>query len=51
MGREQVSVGIVPIYLSVTTGKGIRGYQSALAVYPIAVTNCAEKRQDSVSII
>ena len=43
-GREQVSVGIVPIDLSVTTVKGMSGSQSALAVYPIAVANCAEKR-------
>ena len=43
-GREQVSVGIVPINLAVMTGKGTSGSQSALAVYPIAIANCAEKR-------
>lgn len=43
-GREQVSVGIVPIDLAVTTSKGMSGSQSALAVYPIAIANCAEKR-------
>lgn len=43
VGREQVSVGVVPIDLA-AAGKGTKGCQSALAVYPIAIANCAKKR-------
>ena len=41
-GREQVSVGVVPMMKA--SGKGLSGAQSALSVYPIAIANCAEKR-------
>ena len=41
-GREQVSVGVVPMMKA--AGKGLSGAQSALSVYPIAIANCAEKR-------
>ena len=42
VGREQVSVGVVPMMKA--AGKGLGGAQSALSVYPIAIANCAEKR-------
>jgi len=43
-GREQVSVGIVPID-QMAAGKAVMsGSQSALSVYPIAIANCSEKR-------
>ena len=42
VGREQVSVGVVPMMKA--AGKGLSGAQSALSVYPIAIANCAEKR-------
>jgi len=40
--REQVSVGNVPMMEA--AGKGLSGAQSALAVIPIAIANCAEKK-------
>lgn len=43
-GREQVSAGITPINLAIESGKGTSSSQSALAVFPIAIANCAEKR-------
>lgn len=46
-GREQVSAGVVPID-STAAGNGTKGCQSALAVYPLAVANCAEKRYVTV---
>jgi len=36
-GRDQVSVGIVPI------GMQAYGEQSALSVFPLAVANCSEE--------
>ena len=41
-GREQVSVGVVPMMEA--AGKGLGGAQSVLAVIPIAFANCAEKK-------
>ena len=41
-GRQQVSVGVVPIMGA--TGKGLTGVQSAMTAFPITVANCAEKR-------
>ena len=42
-----MSAGVVPIDLA-AAGKGIKGCQSALSVYPIAIANCAEKRYETV---
>ena len=39
-GEEQVSVGVVPIGLAAAGNR----CQSALAVFPIAIANCSEKR-------
>ena len=39
---EQFSVGVVPI--TEAAGKGLKGIQSSMAIFPIAVANCAEKR-------
>lgn len=49
VGREQVSVGVVPIDLAAAGKGGSKGSQSALAVYPIAIANCAEKRYVEVT--
>ena len=48
-GREQVSVGVVPMMEAV--GKGLGGAQSALAVIPIAIANCAGKKRFCFSVI
>ena len=48
-GREQVSAGVVPID-STAAGKGTKGCQSALAVYPLAIANCTEKRYVAVGV-
>ena len=42
-----MSAGVVPID-STAAGKGTKGCQSALAVYPLAIANCAEKRYVAV---
>ena len=42
-----MSAGVVPIDLA-AAGKGIKGCQSVLSVYPIAIANCAEKRYETV---
>ena len=42
-----MSAGVVPID-STAAGKVTKGCQSVLAVYPLAVANCAEKRYVTV---
>ena len=44
-----MSAGVVPID-STAAGKGTKGCQSALAVYPLAIANCAEKRYVTVGL-
>ena len=41
-GREQVSVGVVP--MMEVAGKSLSVAQSTLNVIPIAIPNCAEKK-------
>jgi len=44
-GRNQVAVGLVPINFA------CKSSESALSVYPVAIANCKEKREQLVQLI